>query len=100
VAAGNAHLNVSVICGGLIEHERFVLLRTKQLVQVERSEIGLALRVSRNLPPGPAGSWPSTKLDMRVARCEPTSCSMLSVKSPVISVSCELPARLRRQVGK
>jgi hypothetical protein len=29
VAAGNAHLSAIVICGGLIEHERFVLLRTK-----------------------------------------------------------------------
>jgi hypothetical protein len=55
VAAGNAHLSVSVICGGLIEHERFVLLRTKQLVRVERSEIGLAFQVSRNLPSAPAG---------------------------------------------
>jgi hypothetical protein len=55
VAAGNAHLRASVICGGLIEHERFVLLRTKQLIRVEQSEIGLAFRISRNLPSAPAG---------------------------------------------
>jgi hypothetical protein len=32
IAAGNAHASAIVICGGLIEHERFVLLRTKWLI--------------------------------------------------------------------
>jgi hypothetical protein len=44
VAAGNAHLCASVMCGDLIEHERSVLLRTKLVARIERSEIELALR--------------------------------------------------------
>lgn len=56
MAAGNAHLSASVICGGLIEHERSVLLRTKQVVGIERSEIGLALQAGRNRPAGLGGT--------------------------------------------
>jgi hypothetical protein len=52
VAAGNAHLNAIVICGGLIEHECSVLLRTKQVGLSEAKSgwrCGVVCR--RKLPP-------------------------------------------------
>jgi hypothetical protein len=105
VAAGNAHLSAIVICGGLIEHERSVLLCTKQIARIERSEIALALRDSLSSQPAAGlGGRSSATIekapasvaadpDLAVIRA---AAGMLLAKSAVISVSCELPARWRR----